>query len=337
VICVQDESFGPGMNKKRNAGLIIALLGGLVTMGLLAGCSKGPNTLRGAVLERNSDPRKESPIADVAITATVGSTSNTIRSGPSGEFQLTLRRWIRRGQPVRLQFQHAGYQPLDLNDTVADKLYVVHMTPVASKIQPEPNRPQVPIANVRIRYSIKTTATVSVGSAVRTFEVVNTGNVPCSDQPPCSPDGHWKAAVASTVLDAGEGNEFRNARLSCIAGPCPFTRVESDNYSDGGNKISAAVRDWSDTATFLLEAEVYRPMVSDVIRESYPAIFGRVLNFSVPATAEGPTIEADVNGEAIVFPLGPRACLSWADCTLATDKDQNQTYRCELKGGYQFR
>jgi hypothetical protein len=78
-------------------------------------------------------------------------------------------------------------------------------------------------------------------------------------------------------------------------------------------------------------------MESEVIRESHPAIFGRTLNFSVPGTAEGQSIEADVNGDAIVFPLGPSLCLSWADCTVATDRDRNKTYRCELKGGYQFR
>jgi len=331
---------GPGMGVKRKARMkaaAVALLGGILAAGPVAGCRKGPNSLRGAVLERNTDPRKESPIADVEITAIIGSTSNTLRSGSAGDFRIDLRRWIRRGQPIRLQFRHPGYQPLDLNETVAGKLYVVHMVPIASQVQAEPNRPEVPIANVKIRYSMKTTARIPVGSAVRTFEVVNSGNVPCNGHPPCSPDGKWKAAVASTVLDAGEGNEFRNARLSCIAGPCPFTSVESDGYSEGGSKISAAVRDWSETATFLLEAEVYRPMVSEVIRESYPAIFGRVLNFSVPGTAEGPSIEADVNGDPIVFPLGPSACMSWANCTVATDREQNQTYRCELKGGYHFR
>jgi len=316
---------------------MVVILGGMLAAGGLMGCRKGPSSLKGAVLEWNSDPRKESPIADVEVTATIGSTSSVAKTGPEGAFSISLRRWTRRGQPISLKFRHSGYKPLDVNESIADKIYILHMVSLASKVEPEPKRPQVPIANVRIRYSMKTTAAVSVGSAVRTFEAVNTGNVQCNGRLPCSPDGKWKATVASTVLDAGEGNEFRNARLSCIAGPCPFTQIESDGYSEGGRKITASVLNWSDTTTFLLEAEVYHPMESDVIRESHPAIFGRTLNFSVPGTAEGQSIEADVNGEAIVFPLGPTLCLSWADCTLTTDRDRNKTYRCELKGGYQFR
>jgi hypothetical protein len=328
------------MDGKRQAATqaaLIAVMGGILAAGCLSSCRKGPNSLRGAVLEQNSDPRKETPIADVQINATIGSTSMLTRTGSSGYFTIVLRRWVLRGQAISLKFRHPGYQPVDLNETVGDKIYVVRMVPIASKVEPPPNQPAVPIANVKIRYSMKTTATVSVGGAVKTFEVVNKGNVPCNNQAPCSPDGRWKAALASTVLDAGEGNEFRNVRLSCIAGPCPFTRVEADGYSEGGNKINASILNWSDTTTFLLEAEVYHPMESEVVRESHPAIFGRTLNFSVPGTAEGQSIEADVNGDAIVFPLGPSLCLSWANCTLATERDHTQTYRCELKSGYQFR
>ena len=47
------------------------------------------------------------------------------------------------------------------------------------------------------------------------------------------------------------------------------------------------------------------PMVSDLVRESYPVIFGQTLNFSLPLLAEGPSIEAEINGDSIVFPLGP--------------------------------
>jgi hypothetical protein len=65
-------------------------------------------------------------------------------------------------------------------------------------------------------------------------------------------------------------------------------------------------------------------------------IFGQTLNFSVPSTGEGVSIQADVNGQAIVFPLGPSLCLSWANCTVAADKGRSKTYRCELKDGYDF-
>ena len=138
-------------------------------------------------------------------------------------------------------------------------------------------------------------------------------------------------------LDAGEGNEFRNARVSCIAGPCPFTKIEVENFSPDRRRFNVSVLNWSDTVTFLLEAEVVHPMTSDMVRETYPVIFGRALNFSLPASAEGPSIEAEVQGEPIVFPLGPDLFLRWADCHVVVDRDQSKNYRCELKPGYQFR
>lgn len=65
-----------------------------------------------------------------------------------------------------------------------------------------------------------------------------------------------EGGVGSATLDAGAGNEFRNARASWIAGPCPFTRIEADHFSQGGQTITASARAWSDTTTFMLEAEV---------------------------------------------------------------------------------
>ena len=181
-----------------------------------------------------------------------------------------------------LQFRHPDYQPLDLNEFVSDKIYIARMVPIHHDTRVSVGHPDISIANVRVRYSVKATTEADVGSAVKTFEVVNTGNVLCKGHHPCSPDGKWKAALASASLDAGEGNQFRNARVSCIAGPCPFSKVEFEDLSRGGRKVNVSVRNWSDTTTFLMEAEVVHPMVSDLVRESYPVIFGRALNFSLP-------------------------------------------------------
>ena len=60
------------------------------------------------------------------------------------------------------------------------------------------------------------------------------------------------------------------------------------------------------------------------------------MSFTLPSTAEGPSIEADLGGVEIVFPLGPALQLSWAECTLQIGSDQTKLYRCELKPGYQF-
>jgi hypothetical protein len=210
------------------------------------------------------------------------------------------------------------------------------MTPIRPERNPDSHRPAVAVSHARVRYSEKATTEADVGSAVKAFQVPNTGNTLCEKHPPCSPDGKWKATISSMSLDAGERNQFRNARVSCIAGPCPFTKVEIEYLLHEGRYFNVSVRNWSDTTTYLLEAEVVHPMVSDRVRESYPVIFGRALNFSLPPTAQGPSIEAEIDGEAIVFPLGPNLFLRWAECHIGIDKDQSKTYRCELKPGYQF-
>jgi hypothetical protein len=316
---------------------VIAALAGVLA-GVLAAVRKArPITIKGAVLSADPDPQKQLPIADVQIAGSNGSAVSNSKSDSSGFFTLTLRRGLRRRQPLTLRFQHPDYQPLELHEYVSDDIYIVRMVPIPHKIHVDTGRPDVGIANIRVRYSVKTTTEANVGSAVKTFEVVNVGNIPCKGRHPCSTDGKWKAALASASLDAGEGNQFRNARVSCIAGPCPFTRVEFEDLSRGGRRVNVSVRNWSDTTTFLMEAEVVHPMVSDLVRESYPVIFGRALNFSLPTAAEGPSIEAEVNGDSIVFPLGPDLFLSWADCHVRIDTDQAKAYRCELKPGYRFR
>jgi hypothetical protein len=76
---------------------------------------------------------------------------------------------------------------------------------------------------------------------------------------------------------------------------------------------------------------------SDAIRQAYPAIYGRAMSFTLPAAAEGPSVEADLGEADIVFPLGPDLLLSWADCSLQVGADQTKLYRCDLKPGYEFR
>ena len=291
-----------------------------------------PISVRGAIIQKDPDPAKQLPISDVEVTAD-GAVSGT-NSDSSGFFSLSFRPEIRPGTPIVLKFRNSDYKPLDLNVTAGDEIYIARVEPVRTEA---PNRgPEVSVTGVSVRYSIETTNAVNVGSAVKTFEVVNNGNVPCAGKPPCSPGMQWKAGIASANLDAGEGKEFRNARLSCIAGPCPFTTVEVDNFSKGGRTISASVRNWSDTTTFLLQADVFRRQVVDAIRQSYPVIIGQAMNFTLPPSAEGPSIEAKIDGSAIVFPLGPTPILSWANCSVRMSPDQARLFWCELKPGYRF-
>jgi hypothetical protein len=300
-----------------------------------------PISLNGAVTVEASDPRNERPIADVEVYAPENlANTATVKSDSSGFFTIQLQRFVRRGTPITLLFHHPQYEDLEVKDYVGDKLYVVHMVPLSEAPLSGPTAAarhlEVKVGNIRVRYSVKAQTDASVGSVAKAFQVENKGNVPCKKQRPCSPDGKWKAAIGSVSLDAGLGNTFRNARASCIAGPCPFTRIESDRFTQGGQVIMVAARDWSDTATFLLEAEVFHPMISQIVHESYPVIFGDGLNFTLPVSAEGVSLEADLDGQMVIFPLGPSVLLSWADCNARANPDQTRVFRCELKSGYKF-
>ncbi len=323
--------------------VILVTLGGALAIGLVAVLIQyeKPVSLYGAVIKQDADPHKQSPITDVDVDVRVGegAVMASTKSDFSGYFKLALPRAIKRGRAITLEFRHADYVPLDVKEIVGNQLYIAHLEPLQHLVELPPDRAIIKISNVFVRYTTETKTSVNIGTGVRTFEVVNKGNVPCNRRPPCSPDGRWKAATASVSLDAGPGNVYQDARLLCIAGPCPFTKIESDEFSRGGPVISASVLGWSDTTTFLLQAEVFREEIGDTVRESYPVIFGDSLNFTLPASAEGPSFEAEVNGTNTVFPLGPTASpiLSWADCNVRVGKDQSKFYRCELKPGYRFR
>lgn len=295
-----------------------------------------PLALRGAIIVRSSDVDKELPISDVEVSVAGGLATADAHSNSTGYFQLTLRKEVQPGQELVIHFRHPDYEPLDLTALADGRLYVVRMAPTALPAPAETGLPQIVISDVKIRYSVKATALQNVGSAIKAFRVVNTGNVPCNDRSPCSPDDRWKAALGSATMEAPAGSLFSKARVSCIAGPCPFTKIRTDGFSGGGPAISVTVLNWSDTTTFLFEAEVVRLMTSENVRFSYPVIFGETLHFTVPADAEGVCIEADLNRNHIVFPLGPEPHLSWASCTALVNPDQTKVYECDLKPGYGF-
>ena len=293
-------------------------------------------TLTGVVLRDDLDPRKQLPVPSVKITATEGQRSADGQSDVSGQFTLRLPYGGWRESPATLTFRRSGYETLEMSPSLNGEIYVVRLTPI---VQPAPPAavPVMVLKDVRVRYAEKATTPVDVGSTAKTFSVINTGNVPCERKPPCSLDGKWKASRGAVTLDAGDQQQFENARVSCIAGPCPFTKIESGTVLHPGRKITVSVLNWSDTATFLVEAEVTRSTPSDAIRQAYPAIYGRAMSFTLPATAEGPSVEADLGGADIVFPLGPKLLLSWAECSLQVGADQTKLYRCDLKPGYDFR
>ncbi|MGA3132170.1 MAG: hypothetical protein ABSD59_15295 [Terracidiphilus sp.] len=300
------------------------------------------SVIQGAVIRSDSDARKQLPIAGVEIVARYGDSSLATESDVSGYFRIAIPGTVLPGQTVLLSFRQPGYKDLRLPVIIRFRsslreLIVAAMLPTGGEADTDPAIARTAVSNIRVRYTENSETEENIGSAAKTFEVANQGNVPCSHRSPCSPDGHWKASTGSIQLDAGAGNEFRDARASCIAGPCPFTRIDAHGFVQGGRIITATALDWSDTTTFLLQAEAYHTSIVSAVRESYPVIYGRGLNFTLPPTAEGVSLVAELGGIEIVFPLGPDPDLSWASCTVRNgDKPPDSVYQCELKPGYRF-
>jgi len=293
--------------------------------------------MKGAIIAENEDWHLQRPIRNATVTAQSGDTVGKAQSEGSGLFTLQLNPALVKGDEIEIKVEHPDFRPFAITTPATDQLYVIRLTPTARQADAPPSGRQTRLSNVRVRYATQNTSTTTVGTAVRTFDVVNKGDVPCAGQPPCSPDGKWKATIGSFPLDGSEKNqEFRNVRVSCIAGPCPFSAIEVDHFSHGGRSITVSVRNWSDSVTYLLEAEVVQTMESELIRHTYPVTFGRSMNFTLPALASGPSIEADVDGTQIVYPLGPELRLSWATCRFESAPGGMKQYTCALKPGYRF-
>jgi hypothetical protein len=316
---------------------IVLVAGGMAAVVLVRRAGHMPATIiLGAIISQSAQAEKEVPIAGAEVTARSGTVSATSKSDGSGFFKLVLPSGREDSDPITLECRHTGYQPVVLPIIGVGRLHVIRMVPTATQPTRLSAGPSVTVSNISVRYSAKTASAVNVGSTVKTFQAVNTGGVPCNRREPCSPDGKWKAAKASITLNAGQGNVFRNIRVSCIAGPCPFTELTPQSFPTQEESFEVTALNWSDTATFLVEAEVYRPLQNAAVHKSYPVIFGRVLDFTLPASAEGVCIEADLRGEHVIFPLGPSPDLSWASCTVANRQNKTKSFRCSLKEGYHF-
>jgi len=318
--------------------VLLLMVGAVCAVGLLQTIFRTVRlvTIKGAVLARGDNVDRQVPVPGVKVSIAGDLAEKDVWTGPTGYFVLTLKKRAELEEPMTLQFRDRQYMPLDITSFLSDRLVLARMTPMDDLAGPATSLPQSTVANVKIRYTVKTSTVLNVGSTLKTFHVVNAGNVPCNGRYPCSPDGKWQAAVGFSSLEAPGGDFFSNARVSCIAGPCSFTKIRYDGFSRGGNSVRVEVLDWSDTTTFLFEAEVFRSMTSNSVRLSYPVIFGQALHFAVPANAEGICIEADVNRQSIIFPLGPSLNLSWATCSGSVNPDHTEVYQCELKPGYGF-
>ncbi len=299
-------------------------------------------TLMGAVLRQDDDPRNQTPLSNVEITAVDGPLTVRGKSDSSGFFELNIRPAVPIRRRITLKFEYPSYKPIELTlPRSANRLYVVRMEPLGRSVKGKPSSAKAiekmtRIKDVRIRYLSQDQSTVSVGSLAKQFEIPNIGNVPCDKRQPCSPDGKWKAAANLISLNAPEGNEFQNVSVSCVAGPCPFTKVESDALSPRSGQIRVKALNWSDTTDFVVEADISRNVLTDKVHHAYPFIVGQTMNFSLPDGSEGLSIEANLDGQEIVFPMGPDLIMTWATCGVETPAAGNKLYRCQLKPGYTF-
>ncbi|MFL6416212.1 MAG: carboxypeptidase-like regulatory domain-containing protein [Bryobacteraceae bacterium] len=298
-------------------------------------------TIEGSVLKQDTDPSKRTPIPDVTITATRGETEVVKKTDPTGYFNMWFNGGIDTGADLTLTFVREGYKTIQMTPSnPGDQLYIVQMEPLSAPNAMRAQHVQAPakvtsIKDVRVRYSFKDQSTIPVGAIAKEFLAPNKGNIPCQNHKPCSPDGKWKATQTILPIDTEPGNEFRNVRVSCIAGPCHFLTVDP-GMTEHAARLKISVLNWSDTAAFLVEGDVIRTMVTNIVRQSYPFIIGNTMSFALPPSSQTVSIEANLDGKLIVFPLGPALNISWADCNVDTSTSGDKTYRCQLKPGYQF-
>lgn len=180
--------------------------------------------LTGVVLIDDPDIRRQRPIDNVRIEAD----DLSAITDAEGLFHVNLPPSALLSS-VSVNLQHPDYVPLHRDVAVDGRLYVFRMKPVAGTAPA--STAGIPVSDVRVRYTEASRTSIDTGSVLRAFDVINKGNVPCDGKQPCSPDGKWKAAIGGASLDAGEGSEFREARVTCVAGPCPFTKIDHDGFS----------------------------------------------------------------------------------------------------------
>ena len=114
---------------------IVTLLLAATALSVIRWGIQKPITLRGAVLVDDTDPKKQLPIAGVEISAGDLAISEAV-SDSSGMFVLHLRKPIRHGHAIVIHFRDPRYHPMDVDDYVIDKLYIVRLTPIAVKLPP---------------------------------------------------------------------------------------------------------------------------------------------------------------------------------------------------------
>jgi hypothetical protein len=103
--------------------------------------------IQGAVIRRDTDPRKQSPIAGVSVTASAGNLQLSTESDASGYFRIAFPGTVLPGQTVNLSFQQDGFKTLELQDTIRFRsslrqLVIAAMEPNAARSSADSERPR---------------------------------------------------------------------------------------------------------------------------------------------------------------------------------------------------
>ncbi len=124
-------------------------------------------SLAGAVVTADADPRKQLPVPNVEITAEASGTVARATSDSSGFFRAKWRSGIWRGSQVTLRFRHPDYQPLEITQPLTNQLYIARLTSSASVKDREPHQQDVSVADIRVRYAVKASTTINIGSTAK--------------------------------------------------------------------------------------------------------------------------------------------------------------------------
>ena len=131
-----------------------------------------------------------------------------------------------------------------------------------------------------------------------------------------------------------------SATQGFLASPdrAPSQRSNWRSFRRDGRHFNVSVRDWSDTTTFLLEAEVVRRMTGDTLRRILSSNFRTRCELQPARGGAGTRASKRKSMEkALFFPLDQISSYDGPIATVGVDRDQSETYRCKLKPGYQFR
>jgi hypothetical protein len=280
-----------------------------------------PITFSAVIMRSDANEAKRFAIKDVDVTYQGGGVERHQKTDQSGFVIIPFGSSINPGTLVELKFRHPCYQEFDETIAPTNVPYTLYLWPAAPEHGATCADPTITAISLTFRKTYLTKST--------TFQVPNRGTVRCRRQP-CSPDGKWQAVIVSASLDAGSGNTFAQGSVTCIAGPCPFSEIVNDGFSKGGPTISASIRNWSDTVTYVLRGELGGGPTSPV------TVAGRTFDFSV-SHSDLPNLQITAQtsaGQSLVSDIAV-GTIPWATCQ-TNELTSTINYHCTLRPDYRF-